>query len=153
MFETHPSRYKHWKLSFDGDVATLVMAVDADHPHKPGYELKLNSYDLSVDIELADAIQRIRFEHPEVKCVVFTAELHPAAAAVRKRQNAVNIWKTAQPLRREPRRGVPGHGRRAIHVTENGNVIARPSSAVRPSILVTRPAHSRSRAPSSSWSR
>src|SRR5689334_18640229 len=74
-FDTHPSRYKHWKLTVTGDVATLVMAVDDEHPHRPGYELKLNSYDLSVDIELADAIQRIRFEHPNVKCVVFTAEL------------------------------------------------------------------------------
>jgi benzoyl-CoA-dihydrodiol lyase len=74
-FETHPSRYKHWRLTVTGDIATLVMAVDNDHPHRPGYELKLNSYDLSVDIELADAIQRLRFEHPEVKCVVMTAEL------------------------------------------------------------------------------
>jgi benzoyl-CoA-dihydrodiol lyase len=74
-FETHPSRYKHWRLTTSGDVATLVMAVDDAHPHRPGYELKLNSYDLAVDIELADAIQRLRFEHPEVKCVVFTAEL------------------------------------------------------------------------------
>jgi benzoyl-CoA-dihydrodiol lyase len=74
-FETHPSRYKHWRLTTNGDIATLVMAVDADHPHRPGYELKLNSYDLSVDIELADAIQRLRFEHPEVKCVVITADL------------------------------------------------------------------------------
>src|SRR5829696_3507920 len=80
-FETHPSRYRHWKLSVpdagDGatDVATLVMAVDNDHPHRPGYELKLNSYDLAVDIELADAIQRLRFEHPEVKCLVITADL------------------------------------------------------------------------------
>src|SRR5438309_498473 len=74
-FETHPSRYKHWRLTTNGDIATLVMAVDADHPHKPGYELKLNSYDLSVDIELADAIQRIRFEHPEVKCLIVTADL------------------------------------------------------------------------------
>ncbi len=74
-FETHPSRYKHWKLTVTGDTATLVMAVDGDHPHKPGYELKLNSYDLSVDIELADAIQRVRFEHPGVKALVITAEL------------------------------------------------------------------------------
>ena len=74
-FETHPSRYKHWKLSYEGEIAKLVMAVDNDHPHKPGYELKLNSYDLSVDIELADAIQRTRFEHPEVKVIVVTAEL------------------------------------------------------------------------------
>src|SRR3954462_12082150 len=74
-FETEPSRYHHWKLAVDGDIARLTMAVDDAHPHKPGYELKLNSYDLSVDIELADAIQRIRFEHPEVKCLVFTADL------------------------------------------------------------------------------
>src|SRR5579862_4655474 len=74
-FETHLSRYRHWQLITQGDIATLVMNVDADHPHRPGYELKLNSYDLSVDIELADAIQRVRFEHPEVKCLVFTAEL------------------------------------------------------------------------------
>jgi benzoyl-CoA-dihydrodiol lyase len=74
-FETDPSRYHHWKLSIAGDVATLVMAVDDAHPHRPGYELKLNSYDLSVDIELADAIQRLRFEYPEVKCVVLTADL------------------------------------------------------------------------------
>jgi benzoyl-CoA-dihydrodiol lyase len=74
-FETHPSRYRHWKLRLDGDIATLVMAVDADHPHHPGYELKLNSYDLAVDLELADAIQRLRFEHPEIKVVVITAEL------------------------------------------------------------------------------
>jgi benzoyl-CoA-dihydrodiol lyase len=74
-FETHPSRYHHWKLAIDGDLARLTMAVDDAHPHKPGYELKLNSYDLSVDIELADAIQRVRFEHPEVKCIVFGADL------------------------------------------------------------------------------
>jgi benzoyl-CoA-dihydrodiol lyase len=74
-FETHPSRYKHWRFKVDGDIATLVMAVDDEHPHRPGYELKLNSYDLSVDIELADVIQRLRFEHPDVKCLVITAEL------------------------------------------------------------------------------
>jgi benzoyl-CoA-dihydrodiol lyase len=74
-FETHPSRYRHWKLSVAGDTATLVMAVDGEHPHRPGYELKLNSYDLGVDLELADAIQRLRFEHPEVKALVITAEL------------------------------------------------------------------------------
>ena len=75
QFETHPSRYKHWKLETNGAVASLTMAVDSDHPHKPGYELKLNSYDLSVDIELADAITRIRFEHPDVKTLVITADL------------------------------------------------------------------------------
>ncbi len=73
-FETHPDRYKHWKLAVDGDRARLVMQVDPEHPMKPGYELKLNSYDLSVDIELADATQRIRFEHPEVRVVTITSE-------------------------------------------------------------------------------
>jgi len=69
-FETDPSRYKHWKLSFDGDVATLAMDVDENGGLFEGYQLKLNSYDLGVDIELADALQRLRFEHPEVKVVL-----------------------------------------------------------------------------------
>jgi benzoyl-CoA-dihydrodiol lyase len=69
-FETHPSRYRHWKLLLEGPIARLTMAVQEDHPLKPGYQLKLNSYDLGVDIELHDAIQRLRFEHPEVRCVV-----------------------------------------------------------------------------------
>jgi benzoyl-CoA-dihydrodiol lyase len=71
-FETSPDQYKHWKLSFDGDIATLAMDVQEDGG-MGDYQLKLNSYDLSVDIELADAIQRLRFEHPEVKTVVLTA--------------------------------------------------------------------------------
>jgi len=74
-FETHPDRYRHWKLGIAGEIATLVMDVDPEHPHRPGYELKLNSYDLAVDLELADAIQRLRFEHPEVKALVITAEI------------------------------------------------------------------------------
>ena len=69
-FETSPSQYKHWKLSFDGPVATLSMDVRADAGLRPDYKLKLNSYDLGVDIELADAIQRLRFEHPEVHAVI-----------------------------------------------------------------------------------
>ncbi len=72
-FRTHPDRYKHWKLSVDGPVATLAMDVKEDGGLKPGYELKLNSYDLGVDIELYDAIQRLRFEHPEVGAVVLTS--------------------------------------------------------------------------------
>lgn len=72
-FHANPESYKHWKLSFDGPVARLEMAVDPDHPFAEGYELKLNSYDLSVDIELADAIRRIRFEHPEVNSVIVTS--------------------------------------------------------------------------------
>jgi benzoyl-CoA-dihydrodiol lyase len=69
-FQTDPSRYRHWKLRFDGPVAHLVMDVDPNAGLFEGYELKLNSYDLSVDIELADAVQRLRFEHPEVGAVV-----------------------------------------------------------------------------------
>jgi benzoyl-CoA-dihydrodiol lyase len=72
-FDTHPDRYHHWKLSCDGPVATLHMAVDEDGGLRPGYKLKLNSYDLGVDIELHDALQRIRFEHPEVRTVVLTS--------------------------------------------------------------------------------
>jgi benzoyl-CoA-dihydrodiol lyase len=72
-FQTHPDRYRHWKLTIDGDVARLAMDVDEDAPLVPGYALKLNSYDLGVDIELYDAIQRLRFEHPEVGCVVMTS--------------------------------------------------------------------------------
>src|SRR5215472_5035336 len=69
-FQTEPSRYRHWRLAFDGPVATLTMDVDPNAGLFEGCELKLNSYDLGVDIELADAVQRLRFEHPEVRCVV-----------------------------------------------------------------------------------
>jgi benzoyl-CoA-dihydrodiol lyase len=72
-YDTHPERYRHWRLAFDGPVATLTMEVDEDGGLRPGYKLKLNSYDLGVDIELADALNRIRFEHPEVRCVVLTS--------------------------------------------------------------------------------
>ncbi|HET7747597.1 MAG TPA: 2,3-epoxybenzoyl-CoA dihydrolase [Vicinamibacteria bacterium] len=72
-FDTHPSRYVHWKLEVAPPVARLVMDVQEDRGLRPGYPLKLNSYDLGVDIELADAVQRIRFEHPEVRAVVVTS--------------------------------------------------------------------------------
>ena len=72
-YDTHPDRYAHWKLAFDGPVATLKMDVDEDRGLAPGYKLKLNSYDLGVDIELHDALQRIRFEHPEVGAVILTS--------------------------------------------------------------------------------
>src|SRR5512132_2398034 len=76
-FETHPSRYRHWRLEANGPIARLVMDVAEDGGLRPpgsegGYALKLNSYDLAVDIELADAIQRIRFEHPEARALVVT---------------------------------------------------------------------------------
>ena len=72
-FSTSPSQYKHWQLSFDGPVATLAMDVAENGGMAPGYELKLNSYDLGVDIELYDATQRLRFEHPEIKSVIITS--------------------------------------------------------------------------------
>src|SRR6266567_5970203 len=72
-YDTHPDRYAHWKLSFDGPIATLKMDVDENRGIGSGYKLKLNSYDLGVDIELSDAISRIRFEHPEVRTVVVTS--------------------------------------------------------------------------------
>ena len=72
-FDTDPARYRHWRLTFNGAVATLAMDVDEEGGLRPGYKLKLNSYDLGVDIELHDALQRVRFEHPEVGCVVITS--------------------------------------------------------------------------------
>jgi len=72
-FETTPESYKHWKLAIDGAVATLTMDVQEDETLADGYKLKLNSYDLGVDIELADAVQRLRFEHPEVQVVMVTS--------------------------------------------------------------------------------
>jgi benzoyl-CoA-dihydrodiol lyase len=72
-FDRHPDTYRHWKLSVDGPVATLALGIDEDGGLRPGYRLKLNSYDLGVDIELHDALQRIRFEHPAIKCVVITS--------------------------------------------------------------------------------
>ena len=72
-YQTHPSQYKHWKLSFDGPIATLAVDIDENAGLRPGYKPKLNSYDLGVDIELNDAVNRIRFEHPEVRSVVVTS--------------------------------------------------------------------------------
>ena len=72
-YRTDPSRYKHWRLSIDGATATISMDVQEDGGIRPGYKLKLNSYDLGVDIELHDIVQRIRFEYPEVRAVVITS--------------------------------------------------------------------------------
>src|ERR1700681_4342911 len=72
-FDTTPERYRHWRLAVDGRIATLALDVDEDAGIRPGYRLKLNSYDLGVDIELHDALNRIRFEHPEVRVVVLTS--------------------------------------------------------------------------------
>jgi benzoyl-CoA-dihydrodiol lyase len=72
-FDAHPDHYHHWKLSVDGNIATLALDIDEEHGIRPGYRMKLNSYDLGVDIELHDALQRIRFEHPQVATVIVTS--------------------------------------------------------------------------------
>lgn len=72
-YQTDPSKYKHWRVTYEGPVATLMMDVNEDGGLRPGYKLKLNSYDLGVDIELQDALQRIRFEHPEIRSVVISS--------------------------------------------------------------------------------
>jgi len=95
-FETHPDRYQHWKLSFDGPVATLSMDVKEDGGLAPDYKLKLNSYDLGVDIELADALQRIRFEHPEVRTVIVTSlkeRIFCAGANIFMLRGSSHAWK------------------------------------------------------------
>ena len=95
-FETSPERYKHWKLTVDGAVATLSMDVQEDAGLSQDYRLKLNSYDLGVDIELADAIQRIRFEHPEVHAVVITSlkeRIFCAGANIFMLRGSTHAWK------------------------------------------------------------
>jgi benzoyl-CoA-dihydrodiol lyase len=95
-FRTEPARYRHWKLSADGPVATLSMDVREDAGLRPGYELKLNSYDLGVDIELYDALQRLRFEHPEVGAVVLISgkeRVFCAGANIRMLGQSSHSWK------------------------------------------------------------
>jgi benzoyl-CoA-dihydrodiol lyase len=95
-FDTSPDRYHHWKLAFDGPVATLAMDVREDAGLSPDYKLKLNSYDLGVDIELADAIQRLRFEHPEVRAVVITSlkeRIFCAGANIMMLRGSTHNWK------------------------------------------------------------
>src|SRR5262249_60088715 len=79
-FQTGPSHYRHWKLAVDGDVATLTLDVDEKGALFEGYELKLNSYDLGVDIELADAVERLRFEHPRAKGSFFVPASPPGSS-------------------------------------------------------------------------
>ena len=95
-FRTEPARYRHWKLRIDGPVATLAMDVREDGGLRPGYELKLNSYDLGVDIELYDAVQRLRFEHPEVGAVILTSakeRVFCAGANIRMLAQSSHGWK------------------------------------------------------------
>src|SRR5262245_58823528 len=95
-FRVDPSRYRHWKLRIDGRIAALTMDVKEDGGLRPGYELKLNSYDLGVDIELYDAIQRLRFEHPEVGAVILTSgkeRVFCAGANIRMLGQSSHGWK------------------------------------------------------------
>ncbi|MFZ2064569.1 MAG: 2,3-epoxybenzoyl-CoA dihydrolase [Xanthobacteraceae bacterium] len=95
-FQTEPARYRHWKLAVDGDIATLTMDVDEKAGLFEGYELKLNSYDLGVDIELADAIERLRFEHPQVRAVVLRSgkpRVFSAGANIRMLAGATHAHK------------------------------------------------------------
>jgi benzoyl-CoA-dihydrodiol lyase len=95
-FQVSPDRYRHWRVSYDGQVATLMMDVDEQGGLVPGYELKLNSYDLGVDIELYDAVQRLRFEHPEVRTVVITSgkpKIFCAGANIRMLAASAHGWK------------------------------------------------------------
>jgi len=95
-FDTAPDRYRHWSISIDEDVATVTLTVDEDGGLVPGYALKMNSYDLGVDIELYDAVQRLRFEHPEVKAVVLTGGLERmfcAGANIRMLAQSSHAWK------------------------------------------------------------
>jgi benzoyl-CoA-dihydrodiol lyase len=95
-FQTDPSRYRHWRLAADGPVATLTMDVAEDGGLRDGYELKLNSYDLGVDIELHDAVQRLRFEHPQVRAVVVTSgkeKIFCAGANIRMLAQSPHPWK------------------------------------------------------------
>jgi benzoyl-CoA-dihydrodiol lyase len=95
-FDTAPDRYRHWTIEVDGEVATLTLGVDEDGGLVPGYQLKMNSYDLGVDIELYDAVQRLRFEHPQVKAVVLTGGLDRmfcAGANIRMLAQSSHAWK------------------------------------------------------------
>src|SRR4051794_37214549 len=95
-FETRPADYRHWRFSFDGPIATLAMDVQEDAGLRDDYSLKLNSYDLGVDIELADAVQRIRFEHPDVHAVVITSlkeRVFCAGANIFMLRGSTHAWK------------------------------------------------------------
>src|SRR5882757_3053276 len=95
-FDTAPDRYRHWKLEVDGEVATASLCVDEDGGLVDGYALKRNSYDLGVDIELYDIVQRLRFEHPEVKSVVMTSGLERmfcAGANIKMLAQSSHAWK------------------------------------------------------------
>ena len=96
LFDTDPSRYRHWRFAVEGEIATLTLDVNENAGLQPGYQLKLNSYDLGVDIELYDALNRIRFEHPSVKCVVITSgksRMFCAGANIYMLGQSTHAWK------------------------------------------------------------
>src|SRR5256885_15575318 len=109
-FDRHPSTYRHWRLEIEPPVAGLTMEVDADGGLNEGYQLKLNSYDLGVDIELNDAVQRLRFEHPEVRAVIvsggldkmFCAGANIQMLAGASHQHKVNFFKVPKQTRHSP---------------------------------------------------
>ena len=112
-FERQPETYRHWRLSFEGPVATLALDVQEDGGIQPDYRLKLNSYDLGVDIELADALQRIRFEHPEIRTVVVTSlkeRVFSAGANIFMLRASTHAWKVN--FCKYTNETPPGHGRR-----------------------------------------
>src|SRR5262249_31841141 len=95
-YRTDPSQYRHWKLEVDGQIATLTMDVDETGGLRPGYRLKLNSYDLGVDIELHDALQRIRFEYPNVRTVIVSSgksRIFSAGANIYMLAQSSHAWK------------------------------------------------------------
>src|SRR3978361_886922 len=123
-FQTDPSRYRHWKLDVAGDVATLTMDVDENGGFFEGYQLKLNSYDLGVDIELADAVQRLRFEHPQVRVVllrsgkprVFCAGANIRMLAASTHSDKVNFCKFTNETRLAIEGASAGSGQRYLCV-------------------------------------
>ena len=126
-FDTDPGRYRHWKLAIDGTTATLSLDVAEDGGLVPGYELKMNSYDLGVDIELYDAVQRLRFEHPEVRAVVLTSlkdRMFCAGANIRMLAQSSHAWKVNFcKFTNETRNGIEdatGHSGQAYIAALNG---------------------------------
>ena len=95
-FSADPEKYRHWRVEYDGPICRSYMQVDPEHPLKNGYELKLNSYDLGVDIELADFVRRLRFEHPEVKTLIIAsghAQVFCAGANIGMLGLSSHAWK------------------------------------------------------------
>ena len=132
-FQTDPSRYRHWKLAVEGDIATLTMDVDENAGLFEGYQLKLNSYDLGVDIELADAVQRLRFEQPEVKAVVMRSgknRVFCAGANIRMLAGATHAHKVNFcKFTNETRNGLKTHRKIPDSASSPSSTAPRPAAA------------------------